>query len=463
MSAAWPLIWHVHCAAPAADDTPFDLADALNRLRELNEDVRLGPALAPSCRPLWRAASPIAALTQGSLCNRLGQRQRRIWTAETDRTSAIAEAIAQDKDLTKSLLRAAGVPVPDGYSVTTSEAAWEAAQRIDAPVVVKPRDGNQGKGVAVNLIGRDQVLAAFDVAAEISSDVIVERYFPGHDFRLLVIGDKLVAAARRDPPQITGDGEHTIAELVAIINADPARGEGHGTSLTRIRLDDEIAVTTMARQGYTAQSIPERGALVTLRNNANLSTGGTATDVTDQVHPELAAAAVAAAQMVGLDICGIDLVSQNVYETLDQQGASVVEVNAAPGLRMHLDPSFGKGRAVGEAIIANMFPEGESGRIPVVAIAGTNGKTTTTRLIAHMLSNAGLRVGMTNSDGVYISGECIDTGDCSGPRSARNVLSLLMWTQPSSNSTRRAYWRRVGFDRSNIAVVTNVGVGVHLG
>jgi len=266
------------------------------------------------------------------------------------------------------------------------------------------------------------VLAAFDVAAEISSDVIVERYFPGHDFRLLVIGDKLVAAARRDPPQITGDGEHTIAELVAIINADPARGEGHGTSLTRIRLDDEIAVTTMARQGYTAQSIPERGALVTLRNNANLSTGGTATDVTDQVHPELAAAAVAAAQMVGLDICGIDLVSQNVYETLDQQGASVVEVNAAPGLRMHLDPSFGKGRAVGEAIIANMFPEGESGRIPVVAIAGTNGKTTTTRLIAHMLSNAGLRVGMTNSDGVYISGECIDTGDCSGPRSARNVL-----------------------------------------
>ncbi|MYN11695.1 cyanophycin synthetase [Pusillimonas sp. TS35] len=449
----------------AADDTPFDLADALNRLRELNEDVRLGPSTGSIVQAAVARGIPYRRLTQGSLVQfGWGSRQRRIQAAETDSTSAIAEAIAQDKDLTKSLLRAAGVPVPDGYSVTTSEAAWEAAQRIDAPVVVKPRDGNQGKGVAVNLIGRDQVLAAFDVAAEISSDVIVERYFPGHDFRLLVIGDKLVAAARRDPPQITGDGEHTIAELVAIINADPARGEGHGTSLTRIRLDDEIAVTTMARQGYTAQSIPERGALVTLRNNANLSTGGTATDVTDQVHPELAAAAVAAAQMVGLDICGIDLVSQNVYETLDQQGASVVEVNAAPGLRMHLDPSFGKGRAVGEAIIANMFPEGESGRIPVVAIAGTNGKTTTTRLIAHMLSNAGLRVGMTNSDGVYISGECIDTGDCSGPRSARNVLMHPDVDAAVFETARGGILREgLGFDRCNIAVVTNVGVGDHLG
>lgn len=449
----------------AMDDTPFDLADALARLRELNEDVRLGPSTGAIVLAAIVRSIPYRRLTQGSLVQfGWGSRQRRIQAAETDCTSAIAESIAQDKDLTKALLGAAGVPVPDGRSVTTPEEAWEVAREIGGPVVVKPRDGNQGKGVAVNLQGRSQVFAAFEAASDICSEVIVERYFPGHDFRLLVVGDKLVAAARRDPPQVIGDGRHTIAQLVEAINADPARGEGHGTSLTKIRIHDDIAVATMAKQGYDANSIPQNGVLVALRNNANLSTGGTATDVTDHVHPDLAAVAVAAAQMVGLDICGIDLVSESVYEPLSPGKGCIVEVNAAPGLRMHLSPSFGKGRAVGEAIIANMFPEGENGRIPVVAIAGTNGKTTTTRLIAHLLAGTGLRVGMTNSDGVYINGRCIDTGDCSGPRSARNVLMHPEVDAAVLETARGGILREgLGFDRCNVAVVTNVGMGDHLG
>ena len=449
----------------AMDDTPFDLADALARLRELNEDVRLGPSTGAIVLAAIVRSIPYRRLTQGSLVQfGWGSRQRRIQAAETDCTSAIAESIAQDKDLTKALLGAAGVPVPDGRSVTTPEEAWEVAREIGGPVVVKPRDGNQGKGVAVNLQGRSQVFAAFEAASDICSEVIVERYFPGHDFRLLVVGDKLVAAARRDPPQVIGDGRHTISQLVEAINADPARGEGHGTSLTKIRIHDDIAVATMAKQGYDANSIPQNGVLVALRNNANLSTGGTATDVTDHVHPDLAAVAVAAAQMVGLDICGIDLVSESVYEPLSPGKGCIVEVNAAPGLRMHLSPSFGKGRAVGEAIIANMFPEGENGRIPVVAIAGTNGKTTTTRLIAHLLAGTGLRVGMTNSDGVYINGRCIDTGDCSGPRSARNVLMHPEVDAAVLETARGGILREgLGFDRCNVAVVTNVGMGDHLG
>ncbi|RTZ45403.1 cyanophycin synthetase [Candidimonas sp. SYP-B2681] len=448
----------------AMHDRPFDLQSALARLRELNDDERLGPSTGSIVQAAVKRDIPYRRLTRGSLVQfGWGSKQRRIQAAETDRSGAIAEAIAQDKELTKTLLAAAGVPVPDGRCVSDAEDAWTVACEIGGPVVVKPRDGNQGKGVAVNVQGREQVLAAYAGAKANGPDVIVERYFPGHDFRLLVVGDKLVAAARRDPPQVIGDGEHSIAQLVEIINQDPLRGEGHGTSLTKIRLDD-IALSTMAIQGYAADSVPDKGVLVTLRNNANLSTGGTATDVTDHVHPELAAGAVAAAQMVGLDICGIDLVSDNVYEPLDTQAGCIVEVNAAPGLRMHLSPSFGKARAVGEAIINEMFAENENGRIPLVSVAGTNGKTTTVRLIAHLLASSGRRVGMTNSDGVYIGSQRIDTGDCSGPRSARNVLLHPDVDAAVFETARGGILREgLGFDRCAVAVVTNVGMGDHLG
>lgn len=448
----------------AMQDTPFDVADELKRLRELNEDIRLGPSTGAIVASAVKRDIPYRRLTQGSLVQfGWGSKQRRIQAAETDCSSAIAEAIAQDKELTKCLLDAAGVPVPQGRSVASADEACRVAEEIGGPVVLKPRDGSQGKGVAVNIQGQEQVRAAYDIASEYGSEVIVEQYFPGHDFRLLVVGDKLVAAARRDPPQVIGDGERSIAQLVEQINADPLRGDGHGSSLTKIRLDD-IALATMATQHYTADSIPEKGVLVTLRNNANLSTGGTATDVTDHVHPELAAAAVAAAQMVGLDICGIDLVSENVYEPLDKQGGFIVEVNAAPGLRMHLSPSFGKGRPVGDAIVECMFPEGENGRIPVVAVAGTNGKTTTVRLIAHLMAYSGMRVGMTNSDGVYIREQRIDTGDCSGPRSARNVLLHPDVDGAVLETARGGILREgLGFDRCDVAVVTNIGSGDHLG
>ncbi len=448
----------------ALRDQPFDLPQALARLRELDEDVRLGPSTGSIVNAAVARGIPYHRLTQGSMVQfGWGSRQRRIQAAETDHTSAIAESIAQDKDLTKMLLDAAGVPVPLGRSVDDAEAAWEAAQELGGPVVVKPRDGSQGRGVAVNIETRERVLAAFEAASQISSEVIVERYIPGHDFRLLVVGNTLVAASRRDPPQVTGDGVHTIRELVTEVNADPLRGDGHATALTKIRLDD-IAQGVLSKQGYTPDSVPPAGTLVVLRNNANLSTGGSATDVTDEVHPELAARAVTAARMIGLDICGVDVVAETVHLPLEDQHGGVVEVNAAPGLRMHLNPSFGKGRAVGEAIINQMFAEGDDARIPIIAVAGTNGKTTTVRLSAHILACSGKRVGMTNSDGVYVGKRRIDTGDCSGPRSARRIL-LHPDVDAAVFETARGGILREGlaFDRCDVAIVTNIGMGDHLG
>ncbi|WP_374481001.1 cyanophycin synthetase [Zoogloea sp.] len=448
----------------AETDGHFDLVGALARLRELDEDVRLGPSTGSIVQAAVARGIPYRRLTEGSLVQfGWGSKQRRIQAAETDLTSAVAEAIAQDKELTKNLLRAAGVPVPLGRSVTSAEDAWQAAKEIGGLVVVKPRDGNQGKGVAVKLRTKEEVMNAFRVAEEISDDVLVERYLPGHDYRLLVVGDKLIAAARREPPLVIGDGQRTIRELVDHVNSDPRRGVGHATSLTKIRFD-EIAIATLAKQGYEADSVPPKGKRVILRNNANLSTGGTATDVTDDVHPEVAERAIAAAKNIGLDICGVDVVCESVLEPLEAQSGGIVEANAAPGLRMHLQPSYGKGRPVGEAIVANMFKPGEDGRIPVIAVAGTNGKTTTVRLSAHILGVAGNRVGMTNSDGVYVGKRRIDTGDCSGPRSARNIL-LHPDVDAAVFETARGGVLREGlaFDRCDVAVVTNIGMGDHLG
>jgi cyanophycin synthetase len=448
----------------ALEDKPFALADALHRLHELDEDLRLGPSTGAIVNAAVARNIPYRRLTQGSMVQfGWGSKQRRIQAAETDLTGAIAESIAQDKDLTKMLLDAAGVPVPLGRVVSSAEDAWVAAQELGGPVVVKPRDGSQGRGVAVNIETLEGITAAYAGAAEISRDVIVERYIPGHDFRLLVVGDCLIAAARRDPPQVSGDGVHTVRELVDQVNRDPLRGDGHATSLTKIRIDD-IAIATLAKQGLKVDSVPPTGARVVLRNNANLSTGGSATDVTDEVHPELAARAVTAARMIGMDLCGVDVVAGSVHLPLEEQRGAIVEINAAPGLRMHLHPSFGKGRAVGEAIISNIFADGQDGRIPLVAVAGTNGKTTTVRLTAHILGQDGKRVGMTNSDGVYIGPRRIDTGDCSGPRSARSVL-LHPDVDAAVLETARGGILREGlaFDRCNVAVVTNIGMGDHLG
>ncbi|MEY2804267.1 MAG: cyanophycin synthetase [Pseudomonadota bacterium] len=448
----------------ALHDGAFDLEGALHELRSLDEDIRLGPSTGSIVDAAVARGIPFRRLTEGSLVQfGWGSKQRRIQAAEIDRTSAIAESIAQDKELTKKLLDAAGVPVPKGRPVQDADDAWAAAREVGLPVVIKPRDGNQGKGVTVNVSTRAEVIAAYQVAEEYGGDVLVERFLPGSDYRLLVVGDRLVAAARREPPLVIGDGKHTVRQLVDKVNADPRRGDGHATSLTKIRFD-EVALARLKEQGLEAESVPPKGQRVILRNNANLSTGGTATDVTDDVHPDVAARVVSAARMIGLDIAGVDVVCESVLKPLEEQSGGIVEVNAAPGLRMHLSPSFGKGRDVGEAIIDMMFPRGDDGRVPVIAVTGTNGKTTTVRLTSHLLRTSGLRVGMTNTDGVYVNGRQIDSGDCSGPRSARNVL-MHPDVDAAVLETARGGMLREGlaFDRCSVAVVTNIGMGDHLG
>ncbi|GAB4089525.1 cyanophycin synthetase [Hydrogenophaga soli] len=455
----------------AWNGTPFDVAPHIAELAELDEDIRLGPSTGCIVEAAKNRGIPFRRLTEGSLVQfGWGAKQRRIQAAEMDTTGAIAESIAQDKELTKAMLLAAGVPVPEGRPVTSAEDAWAAAQEIGAPnvaVVVKPQDGNQGKGVTVNVSTREAVMAGFDNARKFRDDVLVERYLVGSDYRILIVGDKLVAAARREPPLVVGDGTRTVTQLVAQVNLDPRRGTGHATPLTRIRLDD-IAKARLAEQNLTIDSVPERGRRVILRNNANLSTGGSATDVTDDVHPAVAARCIAAAQMIGLDICGVDVVCETVMRPLEEQRGGIVEVNAAPGLRMHTNPSFGKGRQVGEAVIEQMFPSGQTpandGRIPVVAVTGTNGKTTTVRLTAHILKTAGQRVGFTDTNGVHINGRQIDSGDCSGPRSARSVL-MHPDVDAAVLETARGGMLREGlaFDRCQVAVVTNIGEGDHLG
>jgi len=447
----------------AQNGSAFDVEAALAELRELDEDERLGPSTGCIVDAAVARGIPFKRMTRGSMVQLgWGSRQRRIQAAETDTTSAIAESIAQDKDLTKAVLHAAGVPVPLGRPVENLEEAWRFAQEIGLPVVVKPLDGNQGKGVTVNIVDREHFGIAYN-AANKYGQVLVEKFLPGQDFLLLVVGDKLVAAARREPPLVVGDGVHTVRQLVEQVNADPRRGEGHATSLTKIRFDD-IAVARLKVQGLEPESVPEKGQRVILRNNANLSTGGTATDVTDEVHPEVAARAVAAARMVGLDICGVDVVCESMQRPLEEQSGGIVEVNAAPGLRMHLTPSYGKGRDVGQAVIDYMFPPGNDGRVPVIAVTGTNGKTTTVRLTAHLLKANGLRVGMTNTDGVYVNDRQTDSGDCSGPRSARNVLSHPEVDAAVFETARGGLLREgLAFDRCQVAVVTNMGAGDHLG
>ena len=272
-----------------------------------------------------------------------------------------------------------------------------------------------------------------------------------------------MAAARREPAQVVGDGVHTVAELVDIVNMDPRRGEDHATSLSKIKLD-AVSLAVLADQGYTPESVPPAGAACSIRRNANLSTGGTAIDVTDRVHPEVAARAIEAAAVVGLDMAGVDVVAIDIGRPLEEQGGVIVEVNAAPGLRMHLEPSAGMSRPVGEAIVGTLFPDGENGRIPIVAVTGVNGKTTTTRFIAHILQGTGRRVGMTCTDGIYIDGRRIDSGDCSGPQSAGTVLMNPAVDAAVLETARGGILRDgLGFDRCDVAVVTNIGEGDHLG
>jgi cyanophycin synthetase len=442
----------------------FPVAAEIERLTDYAYDVCLGPSTRAIVVAGRKRGIPYRRLNNDSLVMLgHGAKQHRICAAETDRTSAIAESIAQDKQMTRSLLKAVGVPVPAGETVSSAEDAWETAEDIGLPVVVKPQFGNHGRGVTTNCRTREQVLAGYENAREHGKDIVVEKYIPGCDYRLLVVGNKLVAAARRVPAHVVGDGQSTISQLVEEVNRDPRRSDGHATVLSKIKLDP-IALAVLTDAGLTPESIPTAGQVVLVRRNGNLSTGGTAVDVTDEVHPLVAAQAVDAARVIGLDIAGVDVIAEDISRPLKEQGAAVVEVNAGPGLRMHLQPSEGKPRPVGEAIIDLLYPEGQTGRIPLVAVTGVNGKTTTTRLITHILTLTGRTVGMTCTDGIYISGRRIDDGDCSGPQSARSVL-LHPGVEAAVLETARGGILRegLGFDQCDVAVVTNIGEGDHLG
>ena len=442
----------------------FEVACEIKRLRKVLLESQLGP----STRSIVEAAAargiPARRLNDGSLV-RLGQgaKQRRIVAAETDRTGAVAESIAQDKELTRTLLAEAGIPVPEGRPVSDPADAWSVAEEIGAPVVVKPRFGNQGRGVSVNLATRIEVEKAWHVASEQDTSVVAERFVTGGDFRLLVVGGKVVAAARRRPPTVIGDGRSTIALLVARVNEDPRRTGDHATSLSPLVVD-EVALAVLAEQGLASTSVPEAGRVVLLRKSANLSTGGTSEDVTDLVHPEVSARAVEAARIVGLDVAGIDLVTADITQPLEHQGGVVIEVNAGPGLRMHLEPTVGTPRDVGTAIVDTLFAPDDEGRIPVAAVTGTNGKTTVVRLIAHLATTGGATVGMTCTEGVWIGNREIDAGDCSGPASARRVLANPSVTTAVLETARGGILREgCGFDQCDVAVVTNIASGDHLG
>ena len=447
----------------ALEGLPYDGAARLSTLRQLAEDVRLGPSTRAIVEAARKRNIPVRRLNRDSLVQLgHGACQRRICAAETDRTSAIAEAIAQDKELTRSLLRAVGVPVPEGRPVSDPDDAWCAAEELGLPVVVKPQDGNHGRGVATNLSTREQVLRAYAAAHEESSRVIVESFIPGVDYRMLVVGGRLVAAALRAPAQVVGDGRSTITQLIDEVNRDPRRSDGHATVLSRIKIDP-VALGVLADQGYTPDSTPPTGVHVLIRRNANLSTGGTAMDVTDLVHPDVAARAVEAARAVGLDIAGVDVVATDISRPLEVQRGAIVEINAGPGLRMHLEPSFGDPRPVGEAIVSMMLSEGKTGRIPIAAIAGVNGKTTTTRLIAHLLRQPGRTIGMACTDGLYLDQRRVSARDCSGPRSARAVLGNPLVHTAVLETARGGILREgLGFDHCDVAVVTNIGDGDHL-
>ena len=439
------------------------IADAVTDLRSLSHEICLGPSTRAIVEAAEKRDIPCVRLNEGSLVQLgFGSKQKKILAAATSATSAIAEDIAQDKDLTRTLLFQVGLPVPKGRAVSSSEDAWKAAIEIGLPVVVKPRDGNQGRGVALNLYTRDQIATAYCNATNESKSIIVEKYFKGNNYRIFVIDNKVVAASLCIPAHVIGDGIHTILELVDEINQDPRRAPDHAAALSSIHID-AVAVAVLAEQDVTADSIPKCGEIIYVRRNGNLSTGGTAEDVTAVVHASLGSIAVEAAKVIGLDVCGIDIIAQDICLPLSDNNGVIIEVNARPGLRMHIHPLEGESRAFGEAIIDSLFPNNCNGRIPIIAITGVNGKTTT-RFIAHLLTNDTTTVGMCNTDGVFIGSRILDRGDCSGPKSARKILSDVLVDVAVLETARGGILREgLGFDRCDIAVITNIGSGDHLG
>jgi cyanophycin synthetase len=425
----------------------------LEALRDLSDDLCLGPSTACIVNAATVREIPYIRLSSGNLVQLgYGSKQRRIWTAETDQTSAIAETISRDKDLTKSLLASAGVPTPEGRTVTSPDDAWEAAQDIGLPVVVKPIDGNHGRGVFINLYTQQEIEAAYAVAINEGSEVLVERHIIGDEHRLLVVGNKVVAAAKGETVWITGDGKHTVLELIQIqINSDPRRGTTEECPLNPVRIDSAVELE-LARQKLTGDSIPGVDQKVLIQSNGNV-----AFDVTDLVHPEVAHQVALAARVVGLEIAGIDLVAQDISKPLEEQNAAIVEVNAGPGLLMHLKPASGKPQPVGEEIANHLFPPGYDFRIPIVGISGNFGRTIVAEMVAHFIRLTNAHVGLSTSNGLYFGSRTIKQTSSSHWENARRTLqNRAIEVAVLENDNASLLLEGLAYDQCQVGVVLNV-------
>lgn len=439
------------------DQREVSLEPFIQELREIRENTRLGPSTGCIVDEAAKRGIPYIRLNKYSLVQLgYGVNQKRIRATIASTTSSIAVDIAGDKEDTKDLLEAAQIPVPTGKIVRDEEGLQSAIQKIGYPVVIKPISGNHGKGATTNIINWDQAVKALAEAKVYGRSVICEKFITGYDFRVLVINNKFVCAALRTPASVIGDGVHTIEWLVNETNKDPRRGYGHEKVLTQIKLDT-FTQKMLDDKGYTLETIPAEGELVLLKPTANLSTGGTSTDVTDEVHPSNIFMCERISKIIGLDICGIDIMAPNLRLPITENGGAVLEVNAAPGFRMHIEPSEGIGRNVAEPVVDMLFPQGSNGQIPIIAITGTNGKTTTTRLTAHIAKAAGYKVGFTTSDGVYIQNQLMMKGDCTGPVSAQFVLKDPTVDFAVLECARGGLLKAgLAFQQCDIAVVTNI-------
>jgi cyanophycin synthetase len=441
----------------AIDDRPYELAAQVARLKELVDQHCLGPSTAHIVEAATERRIPSIRLTDGNLVQLgHGAAQRRIWTAETDRTSAIAESIASDKDLTKSLLKACGVPVPEGSLVRSAEQAWEEAQDIGLPVVLKPYDGNHGRGVSLNLMTEADVVAAYQLASRKgdSKSVIVERYIAGDEHRILVVGKQVVAAAKGESLWVTGDGKSNIIELVdRQINTDPRRGRGEDSPLNALAPESGAEIVLeLKRQGMTAWSVPQDGQKVLIQPNGNV-----AFDVTDQIHPSVAHAAALAARVVGLDIAGIDLVCEDISRPLDEQRGAIIEVNASPGLLAHLKPANGPARPVGAAIIAHLFEPEENGRIPIVGVTGTLGTSLISRLVGCLVNLTGIHVGVVSGQGMYLDQRQVIGGDCiKWETGQRLLINRTLKTAVFESNARMILTEGLAYDKCQVGIVTDM-------
>lgn len=437
-----------------------ELQAAVSRVRDIVDECYLGPSTAAIVAAATDRRIPHIRLNDGNLVQLgYGASQRRIWTAETEFTSAIAEGIASDKDLTKSLLASCGVPVPEGQIVDNAEAAWEAAEDIGLPVVVKPTDGNHGRGVSLDLTTREQVANAFELAERHGSEVMVERFVRGQEHRLLVVGGRVVAAARGETASVTGDGRSTVAQLVDTqLNTDPRRGASEDFPLNPVKIDTDTAILLdLQRQDLNPASVPAAGREVFIQRNGNV-----AIDCTDEVHPEVDHIVSLAARVVGLDIAGVDVVAQDISRPLHAQGGAVVEVNAGPGLLMHLKPAEGAPRPVGRAICDHLFPEvpegPHSGRIPVVGVAGSAGTQHVARLVAWLLQLSGRHTGLACRDGLFLDGRCLDAADCSHWEAGQRLLiNRAVQAAVLENGADTILRSGLAYDRCQVGVVTDLG------